>query len=286
MESISSRMPERLEIGGRPDPAEAELALGVDANTTQAPAPAKTSFGEVYQRIQAQYGEKPEKPREIKKALGKDDFLNLMINQLKNQDPTNPFKAEQMATELAQFTSVEQLQNVNQNIGQLSAQSKPMEHLALTHLIGKTVTLDPNRFSHLQNQSETLSLDLPQDATGVHVAIIDEHGQAVYEADLGPQPQGRLSVPWNGYQPNHQPAKSGQYLLRATAENSGRKLPIASQAQGSVCGVSFEGPEPILLIAVGGNMRQPHRVKLNSIVRVEDQAASAPVAPKVSPPPL
>ena len=43
-----------------------------------------------------------------------------MINQLKNQDPTNPFKAEQMATELAQFTSVEQLQNVNQNIGQLS----------------------------------------------------------------------------------------------------------------------------------------------------------------------
>ena len=85
-------------------------------------------FGDVYQEIQAKYGEKPEKPREIKKTLGKDDFLKIMITQMKNQDPTNPFKAEQMATQMAQFTSVEQLHNINQNLGKISSQNRPLEH--------------------------------------------------------------------------------------------------------------------------------------------------------------
>jgi hypothetical protein len=49
-------------------------------------------FGEVFSQIQAKYGEKPEKPREIKKTLGKDDFLKIMITQMKNQDPRIPLK--------------------------------------------------------------------------------------------------------------------------------------------------------------------------------------------------
>ena len=64
----------------------------------------EAKFGDVLNKVQAKYGAKPEKQREIKKTLGKDDFLRIMITQLKNQDPTSPFKAEQMATEMAQFT--------------------------------------------------------------------------------------------------------------------------------------------------------------------------------------
>src|SRR5579885_3431898 len=98
-------------------------------------------FGDVLGKIQAKYGAKPEKQREIKKTLGKDDFLKIMITQLKNQDPTSPFKAEQMATEMAQFTSVEQLQNVNQNLGKLQNAQLPLERLAMTNMIGKIVTI-------------------------------------------------------------------------------------------------------------------------------------------------
>src|SRR5579864_9721176 len=66
-------------------------------------ASTSTKFGDVWNQIQAKYGQKPEKAREIKKTLDKDDLMRIMISQMKNQDPTQPFKAEQMATELAQF---------------------------------------------------------------------------------------------------------------------------------------------------------------------------------------
>src|SRR3954451_19142441 len=127
-------------------------------------SPTEAKFGDVLQKIQTKYGAKPEKQREIKKTLGKDDFLRIMITQLKNQDPTSPFKAEQMATEMAQFTSVEQLQNVNQNLGKLQNTQQPLERLAMTNMIGKVVTIDRERFQHVEGQNESLSFNLPKDA--------------------------------------------------------------------------------------------------------------------------
>jgi flagellar basal-body rod modification protein FlgD len=114
-------------------------------------------FGDVLSKIQSQYGAKADKPREIKKTLGKDDFLKIMITQMQHQDPTNPFKAEQMAQEMAQFTSVEQMQNMNSSLKQMAQQHNPLEKLAMTNLIGKTVTVDRDRFPHSEGENESLS---------------------------------------------------------------------------------------------------------------------------------
>ena len=70
-------------------------------------------FGEVWKKIQAQYGGQAEKPREVKKTLGKDDFLRLMVMQMKYQDPSKPFEMDKMGAEMAQLSSMEQLQNLN-----------------------------------------------------------------------------------------------------------------------------------------------------------------------------
>src|SRR5689334_2438768 len=99
-------------------------------------SPGPTEFGDIWKQIQSKYGAKEEKPREIKKTLGKDDFLRIMITQMKHQDPTQPFKAEQMAEQMAQFASVEQLQNLNLKFEKMSNQNQPLERLAMTGLIG------------------------------------------------------------------------------------------------------------------------------------------------------
>lgn len=52
--------------------------------------------------------------------MGKDAFLQLLVAQMKNQDPLNPTDGAQMATQLAQFSSVEQLENANSTLTEIA----------------------------------------------------------------------------------------------------------------------------------------------------------------------
>jgi flagellar hook assembly protein FlgD len=252
-----------VSTGGAAGPG-GELSAQKDSSAPQT----DPKFGEVLQQMQAKYGAKAEKPREIKKTLGKDDFLRIMITQMKNQDPTNPFKAEQMATEMAQFTSVEQLQNLNQSMSKLTNQNKPLERMAMTNFIGKTVTVDRERFPHTESSPDSLSFTLPKDAASVKVAIVAETGETVYEKDLGAQKAGENSFTWDGKKTNTLLAKTGSYMLRVEAKDAnGQSLNTTPKGQARVIGVSFEGSEPVFLI---GDNRHQDKVTMQNIVRIED----------------
>jgi flagellar basal-body rod modification protein FlgD len=238
-------------------------------------------FGDVLNKIQSQYGAKTDKPREIKKTLGKDDFLKIMITQMQHQDPTNPFKAEQMAQEMAQFTSVEQMQNMNQSLKQMAQQHNPLEKLAMTSMIGKTVTVDRARFPHTQGQNEALSFNLPRDAKNVQVAIINESGEVVLEKELGPQKQGENTFAWDGLKGNRLPAKGGNYMFRLEAKDaSEHEIDTGSEHQARVIGVSFEGEEPVLLV---GDAKQQSKVAMKSVVRIDGEGAEAALPQKSAP---
>jgi flagellar basal-body rod modification protein FlgD len=233
-------------------------------------------FGEVWKQIQAKYGAKPEKPREIKKTLGKDDFLRIMITQMKNQDPTSPFKAEQFATQMAQFTSVEQLQNLNQAMNKMANQNKPLERMAMTNLIGKKITVDRERFPHTEGQNDSLNYVLPKDAKKVRIDIVSENGETMLTKELGEQKAGENTFSWDGVKGNTLPAKTGNYMFRVTAQDErGMSLPTNPKSQAQVVGVSFEGAEPVLLI---GNPNAPDKVLLRNIVKIEGDEAVVPGA--------
>ncbi|HAR41897.1 MAG TPA: hypothetical protein DCS07_04585 [Bdellovibrionales bacterium] len=245
-----------------------------DKETSTAP-----KFGEIYQELQAKYGAKSEKPREIKKTLGKDDFLKIMITQMRHQDPTSPFKPDQMAAQMAQFASVEQLQNINQNIGKMTQQNSPLERLAMTNMIGKVVTVDRERFPHTENTSEALSFVLPKNASAVNVTVVAENGEAVFGKELGSLKAGENSVAWDGNKTNTLPAKAGTYTLHIEAKDeNGQSIDCSRQSQSRIVGVSFEGAEPVFLI---GDARKQEKITLKNIVRVEsDGAGPAPSIPQ------
>lgn len=228
-------------------------------------------FGDVLSKIQSQYGAKAEKAREIKKTLGKDDFLKIMITQMQHQDPTNPFKAEQMAQEMAQFTSVEQMQNMNTSLKQMATQHNPLEKLAMTNLIGKTVTVDRDRFPHTEGENESLTFSLPRPAKNVQIAIINESGEVVLEKDLGAQKAGEGTFAWDGLKGNHLPAKGGGYMFRIEAKDErDQAIQTDSQHQARVVGVSFEGSEPVLLV---GDAKQQAKVTMRNVVRIDGDVA-------------
>ncbi len=226
-------------------------------------------FGEVLRQVQEKYGAKPERPKEIKKTLGKDDFMKIMITQMKHQDPTAPFKPDQMAAQMAQFASVEQLQNVNQSIQKLSSQNSPLEKMAMTGLIGKVVTVDRGRFSHAMNNKETLSFSLPKNATQTKITVFAESGEPIFEKELGPNKAGESSFSWDGYKENNIPAKAGSYLYRITAtDENGGNIELNPQKTARVIGVSFEGNEPSVLV---GDAHSHSKVLVKDVIRVETE---------------
>lgn len=266
-------------------------AVNTSAAATQSPILADTSsgalggaqvetapqFGQVLQGIQSKYGARPEKGREIKKTLGKDDFLRIMITQMKNQDPTNPFKAEQMAAEMAQFTTVEQLKNMNESLNKMTTANQPLERMAMTGMIGKTITLDRSRFPHVEGVNDSVSFGLPRDAAAATLSLVNEHGETILTKDIGKLKAGENSFAWDGNKLNSLPAKSGNYRIIVEATDSqGMHIDTDSSAQARVIGVSFEGSEPVFLV---GDNKHQEKVTMKSIVRIDsngDMGGSAP----------
>jgi len=249
------------------------------------PVPEKTApesttdpkFGDILNQIQSRYGAKPEKAREIKKTLGKDDFMRIMIMQMRNQDPTQPFKAEQMAAELAQYASVEQLQNLNQTVGKLIANQNPMERLAMTNLIGKTVMVDRERFTHADGENHSLNFALPQDSKSVKVQVWNDANEMIYEKDLGPQKSGDASTLWDGKLSNGLAAKPGSYRLKVDAKDD-RDMPVLinPKTNARIIGVSFEGQEPVFLV---GDPASPDKISFKHIIRIDDAGGAAATSP-------
>jgi len=220
--------------------------------------------------LQAKYGEKPKEPRQVKKQLDKDDFMKIMITEMKHQDPTKPMDSDKMATQMAQITSVEQMKNVGQAVEKLAEKSNAADRLAMSTMIGKTVTVDKGRFNHLKGTVAPVSFDLPEAAQKVKLTVLDEHGEVMTTRELEPQPAGANTYNWDGTLDNTTQAKSGSYTVRIEAENAkGAKIKINPITQENIIGVSFEGGEANFLV---GDIKDPQRVGFKSVIRIEADA--------------
>lgn len=268
-----------MEIGGAPisvSKAASSGEAGAARDAASGSAGAGQDAAAVWQQFQAQYGAKAEKPRVAKKTLDKDDFLRIMVTQMKHQDPTSPFKAEQFAGELAQYASVEQLQNINKSMSKLGNQNQPLERLAMTNMIGKTVTVDRERFQHDEGSTEALSFNLSRDAENAKFVVVSELGEVVFEKDLGAVKSGSNTVSWDGTKGNTLPAPGGMYSFRVEAKDAnGAAIPTDPKSQARVIGVSFEGSEAVFLV---GDPKQPEKVTMKNIVRIDEGAQAIPGA--------
>ena len=79
--------------------------------------------------------------RPINNTLGKDDFLKLLITQMSHQDPTSPMENTEFIAQMAQFSSLEQITNMNQSFQQMNA---VLASNQATQVLGKTVEVDLN----------------------------------------------------------------------------------------------------------------------------------------------
>jgi flagellar basal-body rod modification protein FlgD len=176
--------------------------------------------------------------------MGKDDFLKMMIAQLKHQDPLNPMDGTAFTAQLAQFSSLEQLQNLNTQMTSFTQQQQALGNSQAVNFIGKQVLAKGNTVS-VDGNPVTLGYDLAGDAVSGQVQVYDANGQLVNTLSFKNQKQGQNSVTWN---PG---SAKGTYSFAVSAlDRSGKSISASTMTEGTVTGVNFH--DSATYLNVGG----------------------------------
>lgn len=184
-----------------------------------------------------------------KSALGKDDFLKLLVAQLANQDPTKPEETSAFVAQLAQFSSLEQQQNTVSRLDTLLMGQATANQTSAGMFIGKDVTYRGGSLHFDGANSLSATLTLPQDAAKVAVAVSDSTGRTVRTLQLGAHDDGTIPVTWNGRDDNGNVMPAGDYTLSPTAYDANDKaVTIDLSTTGHVSGVAFQGGVPYLKV--------------------------------------
>ena len=134
----------------------------------------------------------PSAPVNPKSTMGKDEFLKLLVAQMKNQDPMNPSGGDQMAAQLAQFSSLEQLQNINSTLTtQTSATGTVIDSIqtsAAMGTIGKNVVAGGDALEIKPGSdatTATVRATIPAGGGQATLKIMDNNGNVIATRDLG-----------------------------------------------------------------------------------------------------
>ncbi|MBC8287253.1 MAG: flagellar hook assembly protein FlgD [Nitrospinae bacterium] len=182
-------------------------------------------------------------------SLGKDDFLKILVAQLEAQDPLSPMEGQEFASQLAQFSSLEQLTNVNDNLEGMQAYNLALANNSSIALIGKTVDAPGNTINLKSGEAKTLSFSVEDDASDVSIDIYDSIGTKVSTADLGAQSKGLHEYVWNGRDASGKLLPAGNYTFGATASDaSGNFVQAETFAAGLVTDVIFEKGQAFAIV--------------------------------------
>lgn len=170
-------------------------------------------------------------------------FLNLLVTQLKNQDPLNPMDNAQMTTQLAQISTVSGIEKLNSTLQTLLEGYNTSQNMQAASLIGHAV-LTPGNQMTLGATGAVGGLELEKAADSVTVTIRDADGNRLQEVDLGKQAAGTLNFLWDGLDKNGNAmpqgssysftveAKQGTDAVKATALQAGMVNAVTLSSDG------------------------------------------------------
>jgi flagellar basal-body rod modification protein FlgD len=144
-------------------------------------------------------------------------FLQLLVTQLQNQDPTSPMDSSQLTSQLAQINTVSGISQLNTTLQSVQTQLTATQQLQASALIGKDVLAPGTNFTVSSGTAAGFGVEVGSAATDVTVTIKNSAGITVQTLDLGAQPAGAVPIAWNGETSAGVQAPDGTYTISATA---------------------------------------------------------------------
>lgn len=182
------------------------------------------------------------------RQLGQDDFLTLLITQLKNQDPLKPTDNTEFVSQLAQFSQLEQTAKQATLLQKsLDAQTASLQ-FTLLPMVGRKVTID-KPLAQLQNGQATLTYALEKQSAKVQISILDQNRQVVRTMEYTNLQAGLNQAQWDGKDNKGVAMPAGVYEYAISAvDRQGESVVAKGRAQLTVTGVRVEEGQPKLAV--------------------------------------
>jgi len=196
-------------------------------------------------------------------------FLNLLVTQLKNQDPLDPMDSNEFTSQLVQFASVEQQIFQNSNLEELVALGQVNQVSTLVDFIGKRIEVTGTNKFPLENGQAEFTYTMPEGAKSASIIIRDEAGLTVFEQDANLD-AGQHTFDWDGTDRYGETVEDGQYsVLVSGLDHEGNLLEIGSTVFGRVTGIGVDNGVPTMFM---GDIEVPQTLVL-SVKEVPQPAA-------------
>jgi flagellar basal-body rod modification protein FlgD len=203
-------------------------------------------------------------------ALGRNEFLQLLVAQMKNQDPLNPMDGQEMAAQLAQFSQVEQLIDINSSLKTVAqsqvelglaiedltgitvmqgdAMARLLEQSMAINTVGKTGVMDGNQLFIDRNGNGPLTIDAGGLRGIGRITLLDAEGRMVHQGVVDGVRPGLQTLDLADFN-LEPPPPAGQYTYRFEVTNdTGIFTPARTYTTGRITGLRYEQGQPMLLL--------------------------------------
>jgi flagellar basal-body rod modification protein FlgD len=183
--------------------------------------------------------------------------MTLFLAQLQNQDPTNPMQSYELAAQLAQFTTVQELSQAATLLGNLQQYTAAINNGEVASLVGQQVTAQMNTINVSSGTPTALNYTLTAAGT-VTITIKDSSGATVNTLNLGSKSAGSYSVPWTGTNSSGSTVADGAYTCTVTATASdGTTTTVQPSVSGQVYSCNLNNSPPTYTLSGSNGIQVP-----------------------------
>lgn len=192
-----------------------------------------------------------EQKSSVSNELGADDFMQLMIAQMQNQNPMEPMDNGDFIAQLAQFSATSGIQDLNTSFSDLSTSLQSYQALQASGLVGRSVLISSDTGMLVQGESVDGMVNLNATTSQLTMGVYDQNGVLVRRIYMGMQSAGTVPFKWDGIADDGSVAPAGAYELRAEALVDGKMTAMETLVYSDVDSVSLSARGGVLLNLAG-----------------------------------
>lgn len=199
----------------------------------------------------------------------KAQFLTLLVTQLRYQDPLNPMQGTEFTQQLAMFSSLEQLININKSLGKLGGMETAFAQGQAVGMLGKQVLAEGNTVTVTGGTASNLAFSLDQASTDTMVNVFGPDGALVGVFDAGNRGAGLHTIAFPAVDQQGNPMQDGTYTFSVLAfATDGKPIQAKTFSSGIVQGVKFAQDGTLLTVGTKD-------IPLSSVVQITEPQAPA-----------